>query len=176
MQENLIVLIAFLAHDGGTNLTETDTMSPPCSTDVELAGNTVFHIELVDDEGGAVQMALAQRTADFEFLADGERALRTDNLQFPYSAAASTLKRNEVENIAEVHAELFLYNRRELSLRVIDSPTIEVVRLLVVIIQHLRQNLLIMRVAERHRIGKNPLASSLFNCQVGLFGMFSVDC
>jgi hypothetical protein len=44
VKENLIVLVALLAHDGSTNLTESDTVSPALTVQAEALGS-LFHIE-----------------------------------------------------------------------------------------------------------------------------------
>ena len=102
MEEDFVVLEALLAHDGSTNLAEADAVAPPFSMQAETCGS------LFDVKGGAVEVTLAEGSTDFQFLADGERLLGTNNLQFPDTTALATLQGNEVGNSSEVVLELFI--------------------------------------------------------------------
>ena len=71
-------------------------MTPATSVQAETAR------ELLHIEGRGEQVGLAQGTANLEFLADGERLLRTHYLEFPDAAALASLQRDEVGDQAEV--------------------------------------------------------------------------
>ena len=85
MEQYLIILIALLTHHGCTNLTEAYAMPPALAVQAEAL------YRLLDIEGRAVEMALAEGTTDFEFLTDGEGLLRTHNLQLPDASALAAL-------------------------------------------------------------------------------------
>ena len=87
MSENLLSREAMQSHGSCSDLAETDTMSPTMSAQQEGIGL------LLDIEPRTEQMATGQRLADQEFLADGEGALTTHNLQLLDSTRSSTLQR-----------------------------------------------------------------------------------
>ena len=140
MEEDFVVLEALLAHDGGTNLTKAYTVAPAFAMKAETIGR------LFDVEGGTVKMALAEGTADFEFLTNGEGLLCTHDFQFPNATALATLQRDEVGDTAEVILEFFVDEFGNLIHRVFYCPAIEIVGFLVVIVEHLRENGLIVGV------------------------------
>ena len=80
---------------------------------------------LLNLEGRRQQMALAEGATDLEFLTDGERLLRTNDLQFPDTPALATLKRDEFLDLTEVFLQLAADELRELCLRVFDSPAVD---------------------------------------------------
>ena len=88
MEEDLLVVIALLTHDGSAYLAETDAMPPAFALETETSGG------LLDIEGGAIEMSLAQGSANLKFLTDSKGLLCADNLQLPYSSALSTLHGN----------------------------------------------------------------------------------
>ena len=49
-------------------------------------------------------MRLAEPLADFQFLANGDGAFLTHNLEFDNASGGSTLKRTKVENASEINA------------------------------------------------------------------------
>ena len=102
MEEDFVVLEALLAHDGGTNLAETYTVAPALAMKAETISR-LLHVE-----GGAVEVALTEGTADFEFLTDGEGLFCTHDLQFPDATALATLQRDEVSDTSEVVLEFFV--------------------------------------------------------------------
>ena len=108
-------------------------------------------------EGGRIEVRLTQRTTDLEFLTDRESFLRSHNLQLPDTTTLSTLKRNEIGNGSEVIFQFAVDQLRELLLGVLHRPSVEIGRLLIEIIQHLRKDMLIARVTigivERLQIG-----------------------
>ena len=101
-------------------------------------------------------MALAEGATDFEFLADGEGLLRTYNLEFPDTAALTTLQRNEVDDFAKIILQLAIDELGELLAGVGDFPTVEIDGFLIVIVEHLRENLLVgsaaVRIVETNQI------------------------
>ena len=94
-------------------------------------------------------MCSAQGTPDFQFLSDDERLLGSDDLQLAEPAACSAFDGNEVDNLAEVNAQPGTKQLRDFLLAVVDRPTIEIGRFLVVVVEHLAQYLSVGRVAER---------------------------
>ncbi len=141
MEEDFVVLEALLAHDGGTNLAKTYTVAPTLTMKTE-PGRGLLHVE-----GGAEQMALAECTADFELLTDDEGLFRTHDFQFPDATALATLQRDEVGDTAEVVLEFFVDEIGNLIHCVFYRPAIEIVGFLVVIVEHLRENGLVIGVA-----------------------------
>ena len=101
MEQDGVVLVALMAHDSGTNLTEANTVSPALASQAETL------LCLLDVEGRTIQMALTESTANLEFLANGEGFLCTHNLQFPDAATLASLQGNEVGDGAEVVLQLF---------------------------------------------------------------------
>ena len=102
MQQDLLVAVALLAHDGGTNLAEPHAMPPALAVQTET-GWGLLHVE-----SRAKQMALAERTAYLEFFANGEGLLRAYYLEFPDAPALATLQWDEVGDSAKVILEFFV--------------------------------------------------------------------
>ena len=169
MQQDLVVVIALGAHYCGTNLAESYAVSPACTRESECLRHAVLYVLLVNHECAAVEMRIAQRAAYLQFLSDGECALRAHNLQSADASAAATLHWNEVENVAELHLQTLCDEALQLLLRVCDVPAIEVGRLLVVVVEHFREYLLVVGVAERLRRRANPAFGVLLYGQVGQF-------
>ena len=92
-------------------------------------------------------MGLAEGATDLEFLADGERLLRAHDLQLPDAAALAPLQGDEVQDLTEVLLQLAADEFGELLLGVFHRPTVEVGRLLVVVVEHAREDLLVAGVA-----------------------------
>ena len=76
MMQYLFVGVALLAHYGGTNLAKAYAMSPAPSVYDEARRNTLG-IKLLGlyGEVGTLEVALAQRRANFQLFAYGECAL-----------------------------------------------------------------------------------------------------
>ena len=142
MEEDLLVVIALLTHDGSAYLAETDAMPPAFALETETSGG------LLDIEGGAIEMGFAQGSANLEFLADGEGLLGSHNLELPDATTLASLQGDEVGNGTEIGIELGVDERGKFVGGVIDRPAIEVVGFLVVVVQHLRQHLFVVGVAE----------------------------
>ena len=85
MEEDLLVVIALLTHDGCTYLAETNAMTPALAFKTETSGG------LLDIEGGAIEMGFAQGSANLEFLTDGEGLLGSYNLEFPDATTLASL-------------------------------------------------------------------------------------
>ena len=157
MQENLVVGITFLPHHCCTYLTQAHSVSPTGTDDGEPYGNggcPIFGskslgIVLVNHEGTAVEMGIAERAAYFKLLADSKRLLSTNNFQTAYSSALSPLHRYKVDDIAKVVLSLLGYQSRQFLLGIFHPPAIEVGRFLVIVIKHLLENSLVGGVAER---------------------------
>ena len=148
-------------HDGGAYLTKAHAVTPAGTRQDETA------VLLVNHEGRAVQMALAERAANLQFLADGERLLGAHNLQLPDAAALATLQGDEVSNGAQVVLQLLVDECRQLLGGVFHPPAVELGGLLVVVVEHLREDFLVLRVTESLGGGANPLPGMLLVRQVG---------
>ena len=101
-------------------------------------------------------MALAQGTADFQLLTDGEGLFGTNNLEFPDTVALATLNGDEVGNGTKVDLEFAVYQLRQFLLGVAYRPTIEIGGFLIEIVEYLRKDVLIagvaVRIVERNEI------------------------
>ena len=104
-------------------------------------------------------MRIAERTSDFEFLTDGEGLLGTDNLEFADSSTLTTLHGLQVEDGTKVHLQFVSDKLLEFLLSERYLPAIEIGSLLVIVIQYLRKNLLVCRIAESRWVRANPLLS-----------------
>ena len=117
-------------------------MSPAASVEDELPGTLLY------GEVAGVEMRLAECTTYLEFLAYGVAALGTYNLQFPDASALAALQRNEVHNVAKLHLEFRLDDVAQLFRSIAYLPGVEVLRLLVVVVEYLRDNLFVTGVTE----------------------------
>ena len=93
-------------------------------------------------------MGVAQRTPYFQFLANDELPFRAHDLQPADSSALATLQGFQGNNLSERHLQSAFYQFEQLLLRIFHRPLEEVGRLLVVVVQHLPQDMLIVCVAE----------------------------
>jgi hypothetical protein len=142
-EEDLIVGLALLAHDGGTYLTETNTMTPT------LAVKDKTVALFLDIEGRTEKMSLTESSTYLKLLADREGLLGTYNLKFPDTPALAPLQRDKVGDGAEVVLQLTVDELRELLLGIFDSPAIEIYRLLIIVVEHLREDILVAGVTIR---------------------------
>lgn len=161
------MVVALLAHHGRPDLTQSHAVAPACAREVERLRDAVGALLRRDDEGATLQVALAQRAAYLQFLADDALPFRAHDLQADDAPALAALQGDEVEDLAKAQSRLAGDEAGELLLRVVDVPAIEVGGLLVVAVEHLAQHLLVLRVAEGGRCGENPLAGRLLVSQVG---------
>ena len=92
-------------------------------------------------------MRLRQGLADFKFLTNRERALCTNNLQQGYSAAQPALNSLQIDDFTEIHLCLICDELADFLLRVFNSPCVEIERFLIVVVEHLRNNVRILGVA-----------------------------
>ena len=123
-------------------------------------------------------MSIAQSAAYFQLLTDGERVLGAHNLQSADASAASSLYRNEVDDVAKVNLQAFGYESLQLLLRIGDVPTVEVGRLLVVVVEHLGEYLSVVGVAQRFGRSTYPLFGISLDGEVGQIGsgiLFTLD-
>lgn len=100
MEQYLVITVALFAHDGGAYLAETDAMPPACAEDVEALGHTIDVAVGFNHKGRTVEVALAERTAYLEFLADDVLALGTYDAQTRDASAGATLQRLECLDVA----------------------------------------------------------------------------
>ncbi len=91
---------------------------------------------------------MAQRAAYLEFLAHGERAVAAHDAQAADASALATLVAYKVYDASEVHLQPFGHECRKLLLRVFHRPLIEVGSGLVVVVEHLPDDLRVTGVAE----------------------------
>ena len=82
-------------------------------------------------------MGLAEGTTYLEFLTNGKGLLRAYNLKTADATALAHFEWDEVGNRAKVDIQLLADELGELLLCVVDSPTVEVGRLLIVVVEHL---------------------------------------
>ena len=111
-------------------------------------------------------MRTREGLANDQLLTDGHRTLGTYNLQLDQSARNTTLNGDQIGYRTEVDTQTLADQIRQTLLREFLGPTIEVLSLLIVRIEHLRQHLRIGRVAERLRRRGDPLASLLLDGQI----------
>ena len=112
-------------------------------------------------------MRTAERASYLKLLSDGEGVLRANYPQPAYASAFAALKRNEVYYVAEVGLQFLAYQCSQFLLRVCDVPPVEVGRLAVVVVEHLRENPVVSRIAECLRRGRYPLPRVLLAGEVG---------
>ena len=141
-------------------------MTPTGSGQAEFLRNAVLNVQLVHYEGATIEMCLAEGSSYLQLLTDGEAALRTDNLQSAESSASSALHWLEVEDVTEVHLQLFSNKTLQLFLRIFHMPTIEVSSLLIVVVEHLGKYGLVRSVAERLRRRAYPAFRLCLNGKV----------
>ena len=61
--KDFVISIAPLTHYGSTNLTQANTMSPPCTNKTEVLWDVIHNLTTLYYESRTVEMALAQRTS-----------------------------------------------------------------------------------------------------------------
>ena len=108
IEQNLLVGASLLAHDGSTNLAESDTVAPSVAVQDELAGGRAVGWRGwpdADVEPAALQMGGGEQTPDFEFLSQGVLAFVADELHFPDSPALAAFQRDEVGDGAKVDVQ-----------------------------------------------------------------------
>ena len=167
MEQNLIVLVAFLAHYGGAYLAEAYAVAPSRAGYHEPARHAAAHVFGVYHEGAAVQVAVAEGAAYLQFLAYGEGALRAHYGEAADAPAASALHGSELYYVAEVDVEVLFEQPCQFLLRVFHVPAVEVGCFLVVVVEHLRQNLRVGGVAERLWRGAYPSVEVFLAHQFG---------
>ena len=92
---------------------------------------------------------MSPSSTDLEFLADGKGLLAAHDLQLPDAAALAAGYRDEVDDLAEVILQLAVHELREFGLRIFHLPAIEVGCLLIKVVEHLREDVLVVGVAVR---------------------------
>ena len=106
MQKDVVVLIAFLSHDGGTYLTKSHTVAPACASEDKFLGQSIDLPLGIHHECRTEQVGVAQNTSDFQFLADGHGALRALYAQFGDSSTTTPFHGNERTDSPKVHIHL----------------------------------------------------------------------
>ena len=101
-------------------------------------------------------MTVAQRTANFQFLTDGKGLLGSDNLKFADSSTLSALHRLHVEDGTQVHLQFVGDELLQFLLAERFLPAVEVDGFLIIVVEHLGEDFLILRVAESWRIEADP--------------------
>ena len=79
-------------------------------------------------------MAVAQGSAYFQLLADGESLFCTDNLQFADASARTAFHSLHVEDAAEVHLQFLFEQVLQFLLSQRHLPAVEIGSLLVVVV------------------------------------------
>lgn len=163
----MFIVIAFLAHHGCSDLAESDTMSPARAFKHEAFGQPVALALLLHYKSGAVKVRRRQRAAYFEFLADDAGLLGADNLQAVKTARRATRHGYQVDDVAIVLAAALAHKTRQLDLVILHRPSVEVGGLLVVAVEHLREDMLVGGVAECGWRRKYPLSGIFLDRKVG---------
>ena len=103
MVQDLLIVVALLAHHGSTNLAQAYAMAPAGACEHEMLRNA-FGVdgEAVDYKGLTIQMAGAEATTNLKLLANGEGALGANNFQARDASALATLYSHEVDDGAKV--------------------------------------------------------------------------
>ena len=115
------------------------------------AGGDAIGIDVLplNGEGSTFQVAVAEGAADLQLLADGEGAFATHNLQLDNALSRSALYGDEVEDVAQVvHLQVGADVALCLGLRERHSPAVEVGGLLIIVVEHLTDDLRVAGVAE----------------------------
>ena len=105
-------------------------------------------IYLFDVKGRAVQMALAEGAADFQLFTDDERLLGAYYLQAPDASALATIQGDEINDGAEVILQFLTDEIGNLVHCIFHCPAIEVIRFLIIVVEHLLQHSLVVSIAE----------------------------
>ena len=130
-------------------------MSPSRTGDDETLGYAVdIHIQPVHHKGAAVEMGLAERAAYLQFLSDDECLAGTLDAEFADASASATLQRFERHNLTEILLLLCADELGQFLLAVFHLPAVEIGGLLIIVVEHLREHLPVLGVAEG--IGRLP--------------------
>ena len=81
VQEYFLIIIALLAHHGGTDLAKAYTVAPSCTFKDEAGWLAVVVAFFLDNECRAVEVGRRERTTNLKFLADGQLRFSADNSQ-----------------------------------------------------------------------------------------------
>ena len=141
--KNLFVGDTLITHHCCTNLAKSHTMPPAFSMQDEAI------LRFLHLESRRIQMRLAEPLTDFQFLAHRQRTFLAHNLHCDDSTRSTTFYRNKVKNTSKVNARLSPDEFTQFISRVTHRPSIEIHRLLVIVVQHLRKNTPVPRIAVR---------------------------
>ena len=156
VKQYLIIGVTALCHYSSTDLAKTYTMPPPCTIKDDATGDTVVDITQFNREGGTVKVAIGKSATDFEFLTTHQLLLTAHDAQFLDTPTGAALYGLEVENITKVFFATLSKETRQFCLRKFHLPAVEVLRLTVVIVEHLRKEVRILRITEGVRGSVNP--------------------
>ena len=142
---------ALFTHHGSTDLAETDTVPPPTTVEDKTIGSFLHF------KSGRIKMRFAQPLPDLQFFADLHLTFLSNDLKQGNASRGTSLKRDEVEDAAEVDARLSNDQLAEFVSGETDGPSVEVLRLLVVVVQNLAEHSAVGGVAIKvwlcHQIG-----------------------
>ena len=113
----------------------------------------------VHHEGRAVEVRLREQVADFQFLAHHERTLRAHHAEARKASAGAALHGFEAQDVAQVLPRTFTHQVSHLCLRELHLPPVKFRgRLVVVVVEHLAEDVLVGGVAEGVGTALDPCA------------------
>ena len=157
MLKDFTVGVATGRHDGCTYLAKSHAMAPATTDKTDfcpltcLRDNFTGFCHILDIESRTFQMGFREKPPDFQLLANSYSLMFPDNAKKIYSAGFSPFERFKSLYRACHHSEFSLYYLTDFFRIENFSPLIKVDSLLIVIIQHLPQNILILCIAEALR-------------------------
>jgi len=164
----LFIVVSLLRHDGCTNLTKAYAVPPTGAGEGELLRNAFIVFALgIHHKRRAVEVRFRQGAPYLELFAYRHHSVGADDLQADDAPRRSTLEWFEADDLAEIDAGTFANQIRKFFLRINDFPTKEIGRFLIVIVQHLLQNMGIVRVAKCRRRTANPFVGIFFDGEIG---------
>ena len=101
MKKNLFRGLLLGGHDGGSDLAQSDTVSPSGAAKDESFRRFPGSF-FPGDEGGTVQMGRREPSPDFQLFSNDNRSSGTDNLQPNDPARPSPIQRLEVKYIPKL--------------------------------------------------------------------------
>lgn len=135
MFQNFPVVVTLFAHDGGSDLAKTNSMSPSGSCQMEPFGYTVLYRSPVNDKSGTEQVTFREDASDFQFLADNHCLVGSDNFQFTDASGLSPFNRYQIDDLTIITSGVPVDQSGKFFLSVMFFPPIEVCCFVVVIVQ-----------------------------------------
>ena len=167
MCQYAVISVTLLSHHRSTYLAKPHSVAPSCTHNMEESRDTVgVNAFLINHKSRTIQMARTERTAYFEFLPYGKRPFFTHYFKLAKPATLTSFNRNKVNNLSKVNAKLAVDKLRKLRLGIVYTPAIEVGCFLIIVVQHLRENVFIRCVAEAVGRSANPFFGIGLYCQI----------